>query len=107
MCHLPAPSFQLQYVRIVRLLRFASVLKQLFVLTVGSGRGSLVPGLRFPPTLAHALNIFFSSLVLVNFFACLWCAAAATGALGGGTTRACWFSWVGGCVRAYLLLLWW
>lgn len=58
--------------RIVRLLRFAAVLRQLFVLTVGSGRGSLVPSLRFPPALAHALNIFFSSLVLVHFFSCLW-----------------------------------
>lgn len=61
-----------QYVRLVRLLRFAAVLRQLFVLTMGCGNGSLVPGLRFPPALAHALNIFLSSLVLVHFFSCLW-----------------------------------
>lgn len=63
---------QAQYVRLVRLLRFAAVLRQLFVLTMGCGNGSLVPGLRFPPALAHALNIFLSSLVLVHFFSCLW-----------------------------------
>lgn len=45
---------------------------QLFVLTVGSGAGSLVPGLRVPPRLSHALNVAYSSLVLLHSLACLW-----------------------------------
>jgi len=54
------------------MVRFLFVLRQMFVLTVGAGGGSLIPGLRVPVRLAHALNIAYSSLVLLHFFSCLW-----------------------------------
>ena len=66
-------SSAFQYIRIVRMVRFFFVLRQLWVLTAGSGgAGSLIPGLRIPPRLANMLNVAYSSLVLVSFFACLW-----------------------------------
>lgn len=69
---LGAGATAFQYIRAVRLFRFLSVLRQLFSLTVSGGSGSLVPGVRVPPRVAHALNILTSSLVLVHFFGCLW-----------------------------------
>ena len=62
------------YIRLARMVRFLLVLRQLVVLTVGSGggSGSLIPGLRVPPKLRLVINITYSALVLIHFFACTW-----------------------------------
>jgi hypothetical protein len=65
-------SSAFQILRIVRMIRFFSVMRQLFVLTIGSGSGSLIPGLHCGPRLAHTLNISYASAVLLHFVACLW-----------------------------------
>ncbi|KAL4439851.1 hypothetical protein ABPG75_002852 [Micractinium tetrahymenae] len=65
-------SSTFQYIRIIRMVRFLYVLRQLFKLTIGSGGGSLIPGLRVPLRWAHALNITYSTVVMLHFFSCLW-----------------------------------
>lgn len=79
-----------RYIRIIRMVRFLYVLRQLFRLTIGAGGGSLIPGLRVPPRVAHTLNIAYSALVMLHFFSCLWwvqpprppCRMACTGRAG-------------------------
>ena len=70
---LGAAAQAFQYVRIVRLVRFASVLRTLGRLAVsGGGGGPLLPLPRIRPAVAHALNVAYSGVVVINFFACLW-----------------------------------
>lgn len=120
--HVAPTAGAFQYLRLTRLVRFARILRQLVVLTVGSGSGSFLPGagaecccsclgaspraaapahhttssipcpltspagLRIPPQIAHALNVGYSSMVLLHFFACLWCAG---GVNQGSAVTAC------------------
>ena len=70
---LGAAARAFQYLRIVRLVRFAAVLRTLGRLAVGGGGGgALLPLPRLRPAVAHALNVIYAGLVVVNFFACLW-----------------------------------
>ena len=62
-----------QYIRIIRLVRFATVLRTLARLAVsGGGAGPLLPLPRIRPAVGHALHVLYAGLVVVNFFACLW-----------------------------------
>lgn len=54
------------------MVRFLYVLRQLFKLTIGAGGSSIIPGLRVPLRVAHALNTTYAALVMLHFFACLW-----------------------------------
>lgn len=63
------------------MVRFVYVLRQLFKLTIGSGGGSLIPGLRVPLRVGHALNITYAALVMLHFYACLWWALSGWPAL--------------------------
>ncbi|KAK9809917.1 hypothetical protein WJX72_001723 [[Myrmecia] bisecta] len=63
-----------QVFRIMRMIRFVSVMKRLFT-TIGRS-STILPDWLIPLSTAYFAHIMYGGAVLLNFFACLWCFVA-------------------------------
>ena len=65
----------LQIIRIVRLVRFITLLNRLYA-TAMAASAIILPGVTVSHNHAHFFNLLFGGAMLLNFLSCLWCASA-------------------------------
>lgn len=63
----------LQIIRIVRLVRFITLLNRLYA-TAMAASAIILPGVTVSHNHAHFFNLLFGGAMLLNFLSCLWCA---------------------------------
>lgn len=64
-----------QIIRIVRLVRFITLLNRLYA-TAMAASAIILPGVTVSHNHAHFFNLLFGGAMLLNFLSCLWCASA-------------------------------
>lgn len=62
-----------QIIRILRMIRFASLMNRLYATAVAVG-GSVIPGGAVKPQYAFFINLIYGGLAILSFLSCLLCA---------------------------------
>lgn len=59
-----------QFIRILRILRFVSLMQRLYATAVAAG-GTILPALNLKPQYAYFINLIYGGLAILSFLSCL------------------------------------
>ena len=59
-----------QIIRILRMIRFASLMNRLYAAAIAAG-GAILPALNLSPQYAYFFNLIYGGLVILSFLSCL------------------------------------
>ena len=59
-----------QIIRILRMIRFASLMNRLYAAAIAAG-GAILPALNLSPSYAYFFNLIYGGFVILSFLSCL------------------------------------
>ena len=59
-----------QIIRILRMIRFASLMNRLYAAAIAAG-GAILPALNLSPAYAYFFNLIYGGFVILSFLSCL------------------------------------
>lgn len=59
-----------QIIRILRMIRFVSLMNRLYAAAIAAG-GAILPALNLSPSYAYFFNLIYGGLVILSFLSCL------------------------------------